>query len=87
MLHGDKDPQIGVPDALVEACPYACVVPRLDGVDGDARVSQLPLLWCQPPCLEWFVREDEDGDDGEDEGRDPLDDEQPAPSGEAGDTA
>jgi hypothetical protein len=83
-LHG----QCEEPDPVVLACleepgPGSCSSTLLGGVSRNSVPCKLTFLWRQPPGLQRGVWQQEDSGTRNDDSQDSLNEEQPAPAGQA----
>lgn len=84
VLHECEKPEFGVAGGLQEALDARGRGLVAHGVALDAVVCELALFRSEPFGVEGVVGEGENSAKGDDEGRNTLDDEEPAPAGETG---
>lgn len=77
MLHEAKEPDTVVLDRLHEALPSRALLLQIDGVALNTLMSELALFGGEPLGGEREVWQDEAAHDGDDEGDDALEDEEP----------
>ena len=78
--HEGEDPDHGVLGGLAETSPDRGVLALSYGIDGHAGYGEVALLLGEPPGVVREVGEEEEAEDGDDEGDDTLEDEEPLPS-------
>jgi hypothetical protein len=81
--HEGEDPDHGILSSLAETSPDGGVLTLADGIDGHAADSKVTLSLCEPPCVVREVGKQEKTDDGNQEGDNTLEDEEPLPARDA----
>lgn len=87
-VHEAKDPGKGILDGLLDTIPGAAdaLVPASVGAE-HAVLCHLALLLAEEPRIVRVVGQDEHGDQGDDDGGDSLNEEEPLPRVQPGDSA
>lgn len=86
MLHEYKDPDLRVDGSFLETSPHRDIGGMSNSVACHTVMSKLTLVFGEPPGRQWFVRQDETGDNSNDKGDDTLKNEKPAPAGDTTNT-
>ena len=86
VLHEGEEPQFRVLGCLFETGEWRRGCLATDGIALDAVVGELPFFFAEPAGVKWGVGERESSANGDEEGCNSLDDEEPAPACEAGGT-
>ena len=84
MLHEHEEPDFGILRSLEHAGPSGRLALVPDGIALGTLVRKGSFFWCQPPCCQRFVWQDEEARYSDNEGDDALDDKEPLPARDSG---